>query len=95
MRVAIDARELCGRPTGVGPVPRGLLDAWATSDDGPAPSVDAASRHAPLDGRRGWTASVEVVGGGGGTVWEQFDAAARRSRGAGPTCSSRRGTLLH
>ena len=37
MRVAIDARELCGRPTGVGRYLTGLLDAWSTSE--------AARRH--------------------------------------------------
>ena len=37
MHVAIDARELCGRPTGVGRYLAGLLDAWSTSD--------AARRH--------------------------------------------------
>ena len=31
MRVAIDARELCGRPTGVGRYLAGLLTAWANS----------------------------------------------------------------
>lgn len=70
MRVAIDARELCGRPTGVGRYLAGLLDAWSRSD--------AMRRHqftliAPeaIDGSR-WPAAVEVAPGGGGTAWEQF-----------------------
>jgi glycosyltransferase involved in cell wall biosynthesis len=70
MRVAIDARELCGRPTGVGRYLTGLLDAWSRSD--------ALRRHqvtlvAPerFDASR-WAAAVEVAPGRGGTWWEQF-----------------------
>lgn len=70
MRVAIDARELSGRPTGVGRYLTGLLDAWSASD--------ATRRHqltliAPsaLEGSARWAAAVEVVPGQGGTVWEQ------------------------
>jgi glycosyltransferase involved in cell wall biosynthesis len=70
MRVAIDARELCGRPTGVGRYLGGLLDAWSTSD--------ATRRHdltliapRPIESRERWTAAVEVAAGGGGTLWEQ------------------------
>ena len=68
MRVAIDARELCGHPTGVGRYLKGLLDAWSRSE--------AARRHE-------WTLiahqpvhdlgyPVNVASGNGGTVWEQF-----------------------
>ena len=71
MRVAIDARELCGRPTGVGRYLGGLLDAWSRSD--------ATRRHhltlvAPraIEGRARWTADVEVAPGAGGTLWEQL-----------------------
>ena len=71
MRVAIDARELCGRPTGVGRYLAGLLDAWSRSD--------ATRRHdwtlvAPraIEGAARWTAAVEVAAGGGGTLWEQL-----------------------
>jgi glycosyltransferase involved in cell wall biosynthesis len=70
MRVAIDARELRGRPTGVGRYLAGLLDAWSTSDD--------ARRHqwtlvAPssLEVVSTWIASVEIAAGAGGTFWEQ------------------------
>ena len=71
MRVAIDARELCGRPTGVGRYLAGLLDAWSKSD--------AMRRHqwtliAPraIERSSRWPAAVEVVPGSGGTVWEQM-----------------------
>jgi hypothetical protein len=70
MRVAIDARELGGRPTGVGRYLASLLDAWVKSD--------AARRHqwtlvapSPLEGSSRWNATVEVAGGSGGTLWEQ------------------------
>jgi glycosyltransferase involved in cell wall biosynthesis len=71
MRVAIDARELCGRPTGVGRYLAGLLTAWATSH--------AAARHqwtlithVPLQPDPHWKVALSVVPGGGGTSWEQF-----------------------
>ena len=70
MRVAIDARELCGRPTGVGRYLTGLLDGWSHSD--------AMRRHQftliaprPLDASR-WGVAVEVRAGNGGTLWEQL-----------------------
>ena len=79
MRIAIDARELGGRPTGVGRYLRGLLDAWSAGD--------AVRRHqwtlispSPLESR--WPASVVVAPGNGGTVWEQTTLP-RAIRGAG------------
>ncbi len=46
MRVAIDARELCGRPTGVGRYLAGLLDGVGDERRRAAPSVDAAHARA-------------------------------------------------
>jgi len=71
MRVGVDARELCGRPTGVGRYLAGLLTEWSRSD--------RARRHefilyAPqpigmaIDTRRFATREVP---GSGGTFWEQ------------------------
>lgn len=71
MRIGIDARELCGRPTGVGRYLSGLLAEWAR-DDG-------ARRHdfvlyvpeplaMRLDARR---FATRIVNGGAGTWWEQ------------------------
>src|SRR5688572_28377359 len=69
MRIGIDARELCGKPTGVGRHLAGLLGAWA---------VDAAaSRHTfvlyahqdvptPLH-----DPETRVIPGSPGTAWEQ------------------------
>jgi glycosyltransferase involved in cell wall biosynthesis len=71
VRIAIDARELQGRPTGVGRYLAGILDAWAT--------LPAASSHdfilcapGPIDSAlaRGGRAST-IVTGGNGTWWEQ------------------------
>ena len=71
MRVAVDARELCGRPTGVGRYLAGLLDAWSKSD--------AMRRHQwtllaprPIEPSSRWPAAVQTVPGGGGTMWEQM-----------------------
>ena len=70
MRIGIDARELCGKPTGVGRHLSGLLRAWSTDP--------AASRHTfvlyapekittPLP-----KAELRVVPGSPGTAWEQL-----------------------
>jgi glycosyltransferase involved in cell wall biosynthesis len=74
MRIGVDARELCGRPTGVGRYLRGLLAQWSRDD--------RARRHdfvlyAPeavslmLDARR---FATRVVAGTPGTWWEQVRA---------------------
>jgi glycosyltransferase involved in cell wall biosynthesis len=70
MRVAIDVRELCGRPTGVGRYLAGLLEAW--SDNATAQrhkwTLYAHARPA-LPGR--WDEHLRLIDGGGGTAWEQ------------------------
>ncbi|HKY19968.1 MAG TPA: glycosyltransferase family 1 protein [Vicinamibacterales bacterium] len=70
MRIGIDARELCGKPTGVGRHLAGLLDAWANDP--------AASRHTlvlysaePVETPLHNT-EQRVVPGAAGTSWEQF-----------------------
>jgi glycosyltransferase involved in cell wall biosynthesis len=71
MRIGIDARELCGRATGVGRYLAGLLAEWAVDE--------SARRHEfvlyaptpiamPLDARR---FATRVVSGSPGTWWEQ------------------------
>ncbi len=70
MRIGIDARELCGNPTGVGRHLAGLLNAWAKDPQ--------ASRHTfVLYAHRSTTATlsnveVRLVPGSGGTLWEQL-----------------------
>jgi glycosyltransferase involved in cell wall biosynthesis len=72
MRIAIDARELVGKPTGVGRYLSELLAAWG--------GLPAAARHefvlcapapAPLRGVERLPISI-VTAAGRGTVWEQF-----------------------
>lgn len=71
MRVAIDARELCGRPTGVGRYLAGLLTAWASSDHARRHHWTLLT-HAPLDVNPNWNVALKVAPGAGGTSWEQF-----------------------
>jgi glycosyltransferase involved in cell wall biosynthesis len=71
MRIGIDAREVCGRPTGVGRYLGGLLREW--SDDARARAHEFVL-YAPapialqLDARR---FPSRTIGGSGGTWWEQ------------------------
>jgi len=69
MRIGIDAREICGKATGVGRHLSGLLAAW-DSDAAAAQHTFVLYAHekiaAPLR-----HAEVRVVPGSGGTSWEQ------------------------
>lgn len=71
MRIAIDARELCGHPTGVGRYLAGLLDVWAAE---PAAAHHAITLVAHQDIPRAtrWPFSVSIAPGSGGTMWEQL-----------------------
>jgi glycosyltransferase involved in cell wall biosynthesis len=75
MRIAIDARELTGRPTGVGRYLAALLDQWAES---PAARDHQwclyAHREPPRPDAR-WP--LAVLPGDGGTRWEQWTLARR------------------
>jgi glycosyltransferase involved in cell wall biosynthesis len=71
MRIGIDARELCGRATGVGRYLAGLLREWSASESARrhefvlyAPSAIGM----PLDSRR---FATRIIGGTPGTWWEQ------------------------
>ena len=78
MRIGVDARELCGRATGVGRYLSGLLAQWAGAAGGhefilyapEAPSV-------PLDAGR---FQVRVLPGSRGTWWEQTTLARAAAR---------------
>jgi glycosyltransferase involved in cell wall biosynthesis len=70
MRIGVDARELCGKPTGVGRYLSGLLREWSRNG--------AASSHtfilyanAPLSTPMS-AAELRVIPGSPGTVWEQI-----------------------
>jgi glycosyltransferase involved in cell wall biosynthesis len=71
MRIGIDARELCGRSTGVGRYLGGLLAGWAIDPRARAHEFllyAPGPVSAPLDGRRFPT---RTVSGAGGSWWEQ------------------------
>ncbi|MCZ6787467.1 MAG: glycosyltransferase family 1 protein [Planctomycetota bacterium] len=70
MRIAVDARELAGRPTGVGRYLAGILDAWAT--------LPAAASHEfilcapdPTPSALARDGLSTIVAAGSGTWWEQ------------------------
>ncbi len=83
MRLAIDGRELCGRPTGVGRFLSHLLAAWAMLPDAREHEYllylpEAAALHIPP----GLRVHLRVIPGGSGTWWEQvrLASAVRRDR---------------
>ncbi len=74
MRIAVDVRELSGRPTGVGRYLDGLLQSWA--------DTPAAQRHhwtfyahAPVSVPPQWAEHVQRLDGSGGSAWEQLTLA--------------------
>ena len=79
MKIAVDARELAGRPTGVGRYLSELLAAWAASDAARRHEwhliAHAAAIH-PIALPHAFT----VVPGSGGTHWEQWRLARHLTR---------------
>lgn len=73
MRVAIDARELSGRPTGVGRYLDELLREWRASGTDTGHEVVLYGHQTPTVEAGAWP--VRVVPGTGGTRWEQWDFA--------------------
>jgi len=74
MRIGIDARELCGRATGVGRYLAGLLEEWSRSTRARAHEFVLYVPDAPavrLDTRQ---FAIRVVSGAAGTWWEQARA---------------------
>jgi len=71
MRIGVDARELCGRPTGVGRYLSGLLHEWSSSEHARAHEFVLYAPEplgVPLDGRR---FATRLVAGTPGVWWEQ------------------------
>jgi glycosyltransferase involved in cell wall biosynthesis len=70
MRIAVDARELTGNPTGVGRFLAGILSAWSTL---PAAASHTVTLCAPEPVPPAFTAPgvSTIVAGGSGTWWEQ------------------------
>jgi len=69
MRIGIDARELSGRPTGVGRYVAGLLREWAIGRRHDFVLYTAAPFAIAVDDRR---FSTRIIPGAGGTWWEQI-----------------------
>src|SRR5688572_1226292 len=69
MRIGIDARELCGRPTGVGRHLSGLLREWSTAPAASGHTFVLYSHEAITPPLRG--AELRVIPGSPGTKWEQ------------------------
>jgi glycosyltransferase involved in cell wall biosynthesis len=79
MRIAVDARELCGRPTGVGRYLNELLTEWSNHPDARRHTwILYAHAHPEVGGP--WPESVRVLDGGGGTWWEQWTLSRALSR---------------
>lgn len=71
MRIAVDARELCGHPTGVGRYLSELLAEW-TSDAAATRHDWRLYAHAQPQVAGPWPTCVRIVPGSGGTSWEQW-----------------------
>jgi glycosyltransferase involved in cell wall biosynthesis len=71
MRIAIDARELVGRPTGVGRYLMELLTEWAVSADARRHEFVLYAHAEPAWLPETFRPAVRVLPGAGGTVWEQ------------------------
>lgn len=76
LHIAVDARELLDRPTGVGRYLRGILDAWAASDFPHRVTLIGPTEAPPdlpsFDGRLTWlTAAGGPRARPAGTWWEQ------------------------
>lgn len=71
MRIAVDARELCHRPTGVGRYLAELLAEWAHDERARRHDWTLFAHALPRLGPD-WSGRVRVLGGGGGTWWEQW-----------------------
>jgi len=71
MRIGIDARELCGHPTGVGRYLRGLLNEWSRSADAARYQFVLYAAEIPPVSFDAHQFLTRVVPGNGGTWWEQ------------------------
>ena len=71
MHVAVDARELVGRPTGVGRYLSCLLEHWAGSAQARAHRFTLFAHHAIPSLPPSLEVSQVLLPGSGGTRWEQ------------------------
>ena len=75
MRLAIDARELTGHRTGVGRYLSELLSEWHAAGVGDRHDVTLYAHSSAAQVPAGWTDTLRIVPGVGGTRWEQWDFA--------------------
>lgn len=73
MRLAIDARELSGQPTGVGRYLSELLREWQIAGVDRRHALQLYAPRTPTLVPAGLEATVHVIPGQGGTRWEQWD----------------------
>jgi len=71
MRIGIDARELAGRPTGVGRYLLSLLRAWSADPHARSHELVLYTPVPPAIDTRDLAASIRLVPGSPGTWWEQ------------------------
>ena len=69
MKIAVDARELCGKPTGVGRYLRELLVEWDESSEAARHEWSFYAPCSPELPAR-FANRVQVLPGRGGTKWE-------------------------
>jgi hypothetical protein len=79
MRIGVDARELCGKPTGVGRHLAGLFGAWSASTGAQRHTFLLYAHQVP-NIELPANMSVRVVPGAGGTLWEQTSLAQAANR---------------
>lgn len=80
MLIGIDAREICGRPTGVGRYLNGLLSQWATLSEARAHEFVLFAPTPPAVSWPSGQFGLRVLSGGRGTRWEQFTLASAINR---------------
>ncbi len=81
MRIAVDARELCGHPTGVGRYLSRVLHEWGL-DESARTHRYILYAHDPVSLPPGLPGEVRVLRGSGGTRWEQVTLSAALSADA-------------
>ena len=79
MHIAVDARELCGKPAGVGRYLAELLAEWSTAPEARRHSWTLVA-HRPLQPPASFPGRVMVAPGDGGTAWEQWTLSRALSR---------------
>ncbi len=72
MRIAVDARELCGKPTGVGRYLAELLEEWRRDEGLMRRHAWLLFAHRQPTVPDPFSSAVRILPGEGGTLWEQW-----------------------